>query len=270
MGIRSVRVTAARPGPPTGRRVTIFPTARVIIALEGAKEEAFSDGQALQQWVMAPGDALVVRADSWLCPRFHTRHRHLGLITEQDRLLLHWSRCDGDDRAVHPLAGECVASVPLIDGGALHATLRTLGASDGPSMVAGAGPPLLLGALQLVREALTHPGLPPGRQERTWRAAVGYIQENFHLGIGREAVADAFGLSPSYLSRLCRERSRQSFIAYLTGVRLAHAERLLRHVDLPITEVARACGFSEAGYFIRRFRRVHGATPADWRRDRPR
>lgn len=263
---RVVRINSPRPPPPHRRRVAAVPEMRVIIPLEGVKEEIFGDGHAVQHWAMVPGDALVLRPDTWLCPIFSTRHRHLGIIVDADFVRLGWTRCDGDDELPQPLVREAWGEVAMPDGTALRRAADTLVALDGRETIAAAGPPLLAGLLHLLREALARPAPPAGRRDRTWRAVVTHVHDHCHLAIGRDDVAGALGLSPNYLSRLCRQRSGRPFIEWLNGIRLERAARMLRHVELPVNEVARACGFNDPGYFIRRFRRSYGATPAAWRR----
>ncbi|MEU4620441.1 helix-turn-helix domain-containing protein [Actinoplanes sp. NPDC023801] len=46
---------------------------------------------------------------------------------------------------------------------------------------------------------------------------------------------------------------------------MQEARRLLTATGLPITAVARRCGYPDASYFIERFRAEHHVTPAQWR-----
>ncbi|MGQ9607018.1 MAG: substrate-binding domain-containing protein [Thermogutta sp.] len=53
----------------------------------------------------------------------------------------------------------------------------------------------------------------------------------------------------------------------LDRVRMRRAEQLLRETDLAVPQVAKAVGYSSAGYLARLFRKRHGLTPAQYRRD---
>lgn len=73
-------------------------------------------------------------------------------------------------------------------------------------------------------------------------------------GMGRFAFCRAFtaalGISPW---------------RYVTLRRIARAKQLLAGSDLPVKEVATACGFDDPDYFSRAFRRETGTTPGAWR-----
>jgi AraC-like DNA-binding protein len=53
---------------------------------------------------------------------------------------------------------------------------------------------------------------------------------------------------------------------WITERRMREARRLLADTDLTVAEIALRVGYSEAGYFVRRFRLGHGVPPATWRR----
>ncbi|WP_206171013.1 helix-turn-helix transcriptional regulator [Phragmitibacter flavus] len=99
------------------------------------------------------------------------------------------------------------------------------------------------------------------RAHFTWRAACHYVQEHLAQGIGRADVAAFLRLHPNHVSRLFSEFSGGSFNAYLLKARLQRAQGLLRDPSMNVGQVARACGFAEANYFIRCYRKVFGVTP---------
>jgi len=53
---------------------------------------------------------------------------------------------------------------------------------------------------------------------------------------------------------------------YLTGIRLGHAARLLKHTSLPVHEITWKCGFGNTSAFCRAFRTEYGVTPVDFRK----
>jgi AraC-like DNA-binding protein len=264
---RQVRANAAQPAPPSGARVHPIPELRFIIALEGRKEEIFGEGDAVAHWAMGPGDVLVVRPDTWLAPLFHTKHRHLGIIFGVERLRMAWSRCEGQPSQPQPLGTDDWCEIPAPERGALRQAAEALCALDVRAEQEAARH-LVATFLHLLRTAVARPQEPAAKGDRTWREALAWVQDNSHLPIGREEVARKLDVSPNYLSRLCRERGGKSFVELLTGLRLEKAAAMLRAVELPVAEVAKACGFSDAGYFIRRFRRGYGVTPGAYRSSR--
>jgi AraC-like DNA-binding protein len=100
------------------------------------------------------------------------------------------------------------------------------------------------------------------------------IRSDIALMLGRQnlsaaAVAASQGISMRHLRRLF-EQDGTSFSAFVLAQRLAKALSMLtdrRYDRLGITEIAYEAGFSDLSYFNRTFRRAHGATPSDIRRD---
>jgi len=52
---------------------------------------------------------------------------------------------------------------------------------------------------------------------------------------------------------------------YVMQRRMDKARRLVTSTQLPLTEIALACGFSSASHFSNRFRSVMGMTPSQLR-----
>ena len=52
---------------------------------------------------------------------------------------------------------------------------------------------------------------------------------------------------------------------YVRTARIYQAADLLAHTDLPITDIAIACGFSSHSHFTKHFRLVVGTTPSAYR-----
>ena len=83
-----------------------------------------------------------------------------------------------------------------------------------------------------------------------------YIDEHYATPLTRESVAQAFYISPNYLSHLFQKTGAVGFNEYLTHTRLEHARQLLKGYDLKVKEVAHACGFVDSNYFCRLFRKT--------------
>ena len=78
-------------------------------------------------------------------------------------------------------------------------------------------------------------------------------------------AAQALGMGRCRLSRLFTERLGIRFTAYVGALRVIEAKRLLDHTDLPIAEIAYACGFETSRTFNRVFLRECGTTPRQYR-----
>ncbi|MDP2989027.1 MAG: helix-turn-helix domain-containing protein [Kiritimatiellota bacterium] len=78
-------------------------------------------------------------------------------------------------------------------------------------------------------------------------------------------IAAAARVTPNHFSSLFHNYTGQTFSEFLSEKRLAAAKSLLGDLTLNISEVAFRVGYSDAGYFTRRFRQATGASPRVWR-----
>ncbi|XVU23280.1 helix-turn-helix transcriptional regulator [Actinoplanes sp. CA-054009] len=74
------------------------------------------------------------------------------------------------------------------------------------------------------------------------------------------------GMSRFHLVRAFRATYGTTPIHYLSRRRIAHAQDLLRHANLTVTEVCMAVGFSSLGSFSSRFTELVGESPAAYQR----
>ncbi len=100
------------------------------------------------------------------------------------------------------------------------------------------------------------------------RAAMDFIDSQFHEDLSLAVTADEVGISESHLSHLFKKHSSYTFLEYLQECRIRHAMQLLKNPKLQISEVYRLCGFSNGSYFSRVFKRITGTTPGDYRSGR--
>ena len=94
----------------------------------------------------------------------------------------------------------------------------------------------------------------------------GFIEERYGEPISLKDVARAVGLSAGHLTTVVGHKTGRTVLEWITERRMAEARRLLVGTDLPAEEVGRRVGYGDSGYFVRTFRRTHGATPLGWRR----
>jgi len=72
-------------------------------------------------------------------------------------------------------------------------------------------------------------------------------------------------LSPTYFSALFRREVGETFIDYLTQVRIRKAIELLRSTSLTASEIAYRIGYQNPRYFYSVFRKVVGQPPNEFR-----
>lgn len=92
-----------------------------------------------------------------------------------------------------------------------------------------------------------------------------YIREHLSEKISREQLADLVYLHPDYLTHVFKEKTGLSLSAYILKERLKQSKNLLRNTDKSINTIALDCGFSDASYFTRIFRRETGISPRQYR-----
>ena len=97
------------------------------------------------------------------------------------------------------------------------------------------------------------------------RAAIDLLTREVATPFRADAIARACGLSPSRLSHLFKRETGMSLQQAADQARVRQAKHLLAYTDLPIQDVAGACGFESAFYFSRRFRRATGNSPSAFR-----
>ena len=94
-----------------------------------------------------------------------------------------------------------------------------------------------------------------------------FIADNFARPIGVQDVAGHAGLSQSYAMSLFRRTVGVPIKAYITRIRLNHAQMLLANSDLKIIGVAMDSGFNSLSSFYEAFQTHETRTPAAFRKE---
>lgn len=94
-----------------------------------------------------------------------------------------------------------------------------------------------------------------------------YIYSHIKERITIEDLAEAFGVSASYLSRLFKKETGISISAYIREQKVEIAKNLLRFSDYSMIEIANRLSFSSQSHFIQQFREIVGVTPKKYRDD---
>ena len=93
-----------------------------------------------------------------------------------------------------------------------------------------------------------------------------YIQENFdNPDMSLCMVAQAFGLSETYLSQQFKEYADENISTYLQNIRLNKAAEILLAGDDPVRLVAVKAGYAVVNTFEKAFKRKFGTSPAFYR-----
>lgn len=93
-----------------------------------------------------------------------------------------------------------------------------------------------------------------------------YMEENYREDISLESLAEIFGYSATYLSRMFRKYAKTNYKACLDDIRLEHAVKDLADTRLPIGEVVLRNGFPNSRAFVKVFKKRYGMQPKEYRR----
>ncbi|MFC9692352.1 helix-turn-helix domain-containing protein [Kribbella sp. NPDC056951] len=93
-----------------------------------------------------------------------------------------------------------------------------------------------------------------------------HLRDNLSRPITVRDVAAVVHLSERHAERLFTQQTGASIMATLWRLRLELAAQLLLDPSLMVTEVARACGYSDVRPFSTAFKRHYGRTPGEHRR----
>lgn len=80
--------------------------------------------------------------------------------------------------------------------------------------------------------------------------------------------AAKLGITPKYLSEICKERSGKSASEWIADVTVAELKHYLTHTTMPIREVARIMEFPNASFFCQYTKKHTGLTPNHLRKQK--
>lgn len=112
------------------------------------------------------------------------------------------------------------------------------------------------------------PPSPPGLTDRQLRQVLEFIQTHLSEELSLDLLAQQVGFSPYHFARLFRRAMGASPHQVVRRQRLEYAQWLLRETELPLVQVASACGFGQQSYLTQVFRQQLGCTPRAYRQDR--
>lgn len=101
----------------------------------------------------------------------------------------------------------------------------------------------------------------------TFHAFTNLLREHPHK---REVqwFAEQIGITPKYLSEICKERSGKSASEWIADVTIAELKHLLRDTTIPIHKVAEQMEFPNASFFCQYTKKHTGLTPNKFRKER--
>lgn len=95
------------------------------------------------------------------------------------------------------------------------------------------------------------------------RSYIGNHYQDANLSLSE--LSTVFGLTPSYFSKMFKEKYKVSIPDYINMMRINQAKKLLRDTPQSVQAIASAVGFTESSTFIRIFKKMEGITPGVYR-----
>jgi two-component system response regulator YesN len=98
------------------------------------------------------------------------------------------------------------------------------------------------------------------------RSILDYLHANYTDGqLSLVTTADAFSITPNFLSRFFKKETGYSYQQYVIMLRIDHVKERLISTDRPIKEIILEAGYTDIANFIRKFRSLEGCTPGQYR-----
>ena len=92
-----------------------------------------------------------------------------------------------------------------------------------------------------------------------------YLRDHISEQMSLQRISGLFAISQTYMSKLFRKYTGQSYNQYLTGIRMERAKQLLEeNNEAYVKDVAELVGYHDQFYFSRIFHSYTGRSPADY------
>ncbi|MBD3921284.1 AraC family transcriptional regulator [Paenibacillus sp. PR3] len=160
--------------------------------------------------------------------------------------------------------GLCLFAELQRSGPSASTTAAAAGSAAGPADQSAASADeatnaYVLSALRRSREMREHQTISALDRARR------YIESRFTEELSLEEVADHVHLNSFYLSKVFKQYVGETFIDYLTSLRIKRAKQLIEEDSLSLKEICYEVGYKDPNYFSRVFKKVTGVTPSDYR-----
>lgn len=104
-----------------------------------------------------------------------------------------------------------------------------------------------------------------GKYKVAIEQALEYIEKNYTRPISLEDICKVSTISRTYFCSLFKMMMGQTFVSYLSEVRIRHAAELLSQTDRSVTEICFDLGFNDLTHFSRTFKKIMGMSAREYR-----
>ena len=100
------------------------------------------------------------------------------------------------------------------------------------------------------------------KSKTVFESMLAYMKNHFtNADLSLRKIADIFSYTEKYLSYLFKKNTGVNFNVYLTEMRIEYAEKCMEGGMRSVREIAEICGYYDALYFSKVFKRIKGETP---------
>ena len=95
---------------------------------------------------------------------------------------------------------------------------------------------------------------------------ISYIEEHLAEKVSLRMIAESFGMSESYISRVFKNETGINLIGFINDRKMKKAKELLEEESFMIKDVAAQVGIDDQFYFNKVFKKVYGMSPSEYRK----
>jgi len=236
---------------------------RLSMVLSGSDRMIISKDGKIEQIEINPGRVVFFLYNGWALPVFPPRAAtHLSLVFYEDFMRVVSSIVKDGELIVkywyHTDRSICRLGIHVI-----QALNSLAGKTDREERSLLLIKTLLITALEDLENDRAGES---SKARQTYHLIKDYLYTNYHIAINRESVAKDLKINESYISKLFKAYSNESFNAFLKRLRMEHAARLLTDSRSTIDEITFNCGFGSTTYFIKAFKAFYGVSPGRFRK----
>lgn len=92
-----------------------------------------------------------------------------------------------------------------------------------------------------------------------------YIQLHYTESLTLNSIAEHFFFNPYYLSQLFKKKTGETYLNYVTKLRVKKAQELLTSTNMKIYEICHAIGYENTKYFNKVFQKYIDLKPSEYR-----
>lgn len=98
------------------------------------------------------------------------------------------------------------------------------------------------------------------------RQACNYVIDNIDTKISLTDISKALGISKNYFCSLFKQETGETFLNYVTKLKMQRAKYLLKEKNMRIYEVCNQLGYVDTRYFTQLFKKYCDMTPQNYRK----